>query len=51
MKDYKNIGDSRITKMHKRRNKKHSTPTFTMADLIAIGLCVFTTLYIAVRAY
>ena len=50
MRDLKNIGDSQITKMHKR-NKKHAMPMFTMADLIAIGLCVFTTLYLAIRAY
>lgn len=46
--DYKNIGDSQITKMQKRRNKP---AVLTMADLIAIGLCMFTALYVAVRAY
>jgi len=49
MRDLKNIGDSQITKTHKRRNKKPSL--VTMADLIVIGLCIFTALYVAVRAY
>ena len=51
MRDLKNIGDSQITKMHKRRNKKHSASMFTMADLVFIGLCAFTSLYLAIRAY
>lgn len=49
MKDLKNLGDSQITKTHKRRNKKPAL--VTMADLIAIGLCMFTILYLAIRAY
>ena len=46
--DYKNIGDSQITKMHKRRNKP---ALFTMAEWCILGLCMFTALYVAVRAY
>ena len=49
MRDLKNIGDSQITKMQKCRNKKPAP--VTMADLIVIGLCMFTALYVAVRAY
>ena len=48
MRDLKNIGDSQITKMQKCRDKPSLV---TMADLIAIGLCMFTTLYLAIRAY
>ena len=49
MRDLKNLGDSQITKMHKRRNKKPSL--FTMADCCILGLCMLATLYLAVRAY
>ena len=48
MRDLKNLGDSKITKMQKRRNRP---AVFTTADLVFIGLCAFTTLYLAVRAY
>ena len=48
MRDLKNLGDSRITTMHKRRNKP---ALFTMAEWCILGLCAFTTLYLAIRAY
>ena len=48
MRDLKNIGDSKITKMHKRRNKP---ALFTMAEWCILVLCAFTTLYLAIRVY
>ena len=46
--DYKNIGDSQVTKAQKQRNR---LAMFTMAEWCILGLCAFTTLYMAIRAY